>query len=299
MHEPVLLQAVIEGLDLQPGLVVVDATAGRGGHSAAIAALIPGGRLIGIDQDQAAIQSVKDRLSSVDGCQIDLRTGNFRALDQILNALGINQIDRILFDLGWSSDQLALSGRGFSFQTDEPLLMTYGAELAEGQQTARQIVNTWCSADLVAIFKDYGDEPFARPIAEAIITARRDGPIETTGQLVAIIRAAVPRWYRAPNRRRHFATKIFQALRLAVNDEFVALAAGLTQGFARLVSGGRMAVIAFHSGEARLIKNFFRGKKGLGQAELITRHAIKPAFQEIRSNPRARSATLRILQKNI
>jgi len=298
MHEPVLLQAVIEGLDLRPGLTVVDATVNRGGHSVEIAKRIVGGHLIGIDQDAEAIVNARERLAGV-SCRLSLQVGNFRRLDQILDTLGVKQIDRILFDLGWSSDQLAMSGRGFSFQTDEPLLMTYGAERIEGQLTAREIINIWPQADMVAIFKDYAEEPFAKQIARALTEARRDTPIETTGQLVAIIRAAVPRWYRATNRRRHFATKIFQALRLAVNDEFGALTAGLAQGFARLTPSGRIAVITFHSGEARIVKNFFRETKALGQAEIITRHAIKPTFQEIKLNHRARSATLRIIQKNI
>ncbi|MEK7208794.1 MAG: 16S rRNA (cytosine(1402)-N(4))-methyltransferase RsmH [Patescibacteria group bacterium] len=296
MHQPVLLQSVIAGLDLRPGLTVVDGTINGGGHSIEIAKQIIGGHLIGIDQDATAIEVVRARLIQVP-CQVTLRIDNFRRLDQVLSSLGLTQIDRLFLDLGFSSNQILSSGRGFSFQTDEPLLMTYEAKPSPGRLAARDIVNRWTEEELATDFKNYADESFARQIAQAIVKTRRTTPINTTGQLVEIIRQAVPHSYRAPGRRRHFATKVFQALRLIVNDELPALAEGLAKGFASLAIGGRLAIITFHSGEARIVKNFFRHAKDNGGGQIITRHAIKPTFEEIKINPRARSATLRIIQK--
>lgn len=297
MHQPVLLQSVIEGLNLGPGLTVVDATINGAGHSFEISRLIPGGHLIGIDRDVEAVERARERLSN-SPCKVSLAAGNFRDLDKIVNALGVTRIDRLLFDLGFSSDQLAVSDRGFSFQADEPLLMTYESEIEPGRLTAREIVNRWREERLTTICKDYGDEPFARRIARAIARARKTAPIETTGELVEIIRRAVPRWYRAASRRRHFATKVFQALRIAVNDEFGALVQGLTKGFTLLRPSGRLAVITFHSGEAKVVKIFFRDATARGAGLIITRRATRPTLIEIKTNPRARSATLRIIQKN-
>lgn len=303
MHRSVLLQSVLDGLDLRPGLTVVDATVNGGGHSASIGRLIKGGRLIGIDRDAAAIARARDRLSDLP-CRVDLLVGDFRHLDQLLGSVGAPRIDRLLFDLGWSADQLT-SGRGFSFQTDEPLLMTYEAAPEAGHSAgpdstvgAADLINRLNQTALAAIFKDYGAEPFAERIAQAIVATRRGRPIKTTGQLVSIIRQAVPRWYRAPGRRRHPATKVFQALRIAVNDELNGLAEALTKGFVSLSSGGRLAVITFHSGEARIVKDFFRRAVAAGTGSLVTRRAIKPTAAEIKINPRARSATLRLIQKN-
>ena len=297
MHQPVLLQSVITGLDLRPGLTVVDGTINGGGHSVEIAKRITGGHLIGLDQDATAIANGRARLAAVP-CRVTLRVVNFRQLDQVLSSLGVMQIDRLFLDLGFSSNQIQSAGRGFSFQTDEPLLMTYEVAPPSERLTAGEIVNHWDEEKLAACFQDYADEPFARPIARAIVKARQSAPLLTTGQLVEIIRQAVPRSYRAPNRRRHFATKVFQALRLAVNDELAALAEGLAKGFASLAAGGRLAVITFHSGEARVVKKFFQTVKVDGRGQIITRHAIKPTWPEIKTNPRARSATLRIIQKN-
>ncbi len=296
MHQPVLLQSVIDGLALTPELTVVDATVNAAGHGGPIATLIPQGLFIGLDRDARAIDEARKRLAPFSD-RVQLRVANYRNLDRILDEMKIEKIDRIFFDLGFSSDQLADSGRGFSFQTDEPLLMTYEAEVEAGQLTAKVIVNLSSEAELVRLFTEYGEEQFALLIARAIVRARSRKAIETTKDLVEIIRDAVPHWYRASTRRRHFATKIFQALRIAVNDEFGAMTEGLTAGFRRLVSGGRLAVITFHSGEARLVKTLFREWVKEGQGELVNKKAIKPSFTEVASNPRARSATLRIIKK--
>lgn len=295
MHLPVLLQETIEGLDLSPGLVVVDATVGVGGHSEAIGRVIgPTGHLIAFDRDIEAIQAVENKFRQFD-CQTSLRQGNFRHLDSLLDSLGITVVDRILFDLGFSSDQL-LNGRGFSFNLDEPLLMTYEVSSNPDQLTAREIVNNWSAVELEEIFERYGEEVFTKPIVKAIVAKRRRQSIETSGQLVAIIESAVPAWYRSPRRHRHFATLIFQALRIAVNDEFKAIEAGLVIGFERLSIGGRLAIITFHSGEARLVKNFFREMVKADKGSIVAK-AIRTPWSEIKTNPRARSAVLRIIKK--
>ncbi|MEK7585415.1 MAG: 16S rRNA (cytosine(1402)-N(4))-methyltransferase RsmH [Patescibacteria group bacterium] len=294
MHEPVLLQSVIAGLDLTPSLTVLDATTGGGGHSEAIAQAIPEGHLIAIDRDAKAVARVRERLAAVSG-KHSFEVANFRDLEAVLDRLGVTAIDRALFDLGFSSDQLVGSGRGFSFQTDEPLLMTYEAE-GTGR-TAADLLAQLPERELVEMFQTYGEEEFSQVVAKAIVARRRASPIVTTGALVEVIRSAVPAWYKSPKRRRHFATKIFQALRIATNDEYGAIVAGLAAAWGRLAPEGRLAVIAFHSGEARLVKNFFRDLAANDEGEILTRHAIKPTFTEVKNNPRARSATLRIIKK--
>jgi len=294
MHVPVLLQEVIDGLALSAGLTVLDGTINGAGHGLAIAKLIPGGYLIGLDRDAAAITQAEKILVGL-GCKVSLAVGNFRKLGVILDGLGISTIDRLFLDLGFSSNQLA-AGRGFSFRSNEPLIMTYESEPAPNQLTAREIVNRWPIERLTQIFHDYGDEPFARRISRAIVRVRAGRPIETTVELVAVIRLAVPIWYRS-HRRRHFATKIFQALRIAVNDELTALEEVIRSGWDRLNPRGRIAIIAFHSGEARIIKNFFQTKVADRTGRRPSRRVIKPSEEEIKANPRASSATLRLIEK--
>lgn len=293
-HVPVLLQEVIDGLALKAELTVLDGTINVAGHSLAMSQMIPGGCLIGLDRDRNALRQARLRLKQAP-CRVILKQGNFRQLDRILSRLQIVRLDRCLFDLGLSSEQLTESGRGFSFLRDEPLVMTY--EVGPVMTTAQTIVNENSAADLKLILKEYGEEPFAAQIARAIVEARKKKRIETTKELVEIIREAVPAWYRSPRRRKHFATQTFQAIRIAVNDEFRSLVEGLEHGWRYLVSGGRLAVISFHSGEARLVKNFFRERTKSGAGVLITPKAIKPSFEQIRLNPRTRSATLRIIEK--
>lgn len=294
MHDPVLLQEVIEGLALKAGLTVLDGTINGAGHSLVMSQMIPGGCLIGLDRDRHALRQARLRLKQAP-CRVILKQGNFRHLDRILSQLQIARLDRCLFDLGLSSEQLAESGRGFSFLRDEPLIMTY--EVGSVMTTAQTIVNENSAADLKSMLKEYGEEPFAARIVRAIVEARKKKKIETTKELVEIIREAVPVWYRSPRRRKHFATQTFQAIRIAVNDEFRSLAEGLDRAWRYLAPGGRLAVISFHSGEARLVKNFFREQVQSGAGGLITLKAIKSSFEQIRLNPRARSATLRIIEK--
>ncbi|MBI2099941.1 MAG: 16S rRNA (cytosine(1402)-N(4))-methyltransferase RsmH [Candidatus Vogelbacteria bacterium] len=286
VHQAVLLQEVISGLNPKPGEVALDATLGGGGHARAIAEKLgPNGLLIGLDQDSAALARAREALKDCPG-RVELMQGNFRDLDKLLATIEVTEIDLTLFDLGLSSDQLEQSGRGFSFQQDEPLLMTFADNPAPDTLTAQEIVNTWEEDNLADIIYGYGAETFSRRIARAIAFARVESQITRTGQLVEIIRQAVPAWY--THRRLHFATKTFQALRLATNDELGALKDGLNLAWQLLRPGGRLAVITFHSLEARLVKRWSPEKVKV----------TKPTREEILKNPRARSAQLRIIKKS-
>jgi 16S rRNA (cytosine1402-N4)-methyltransferase len=294
-HQAVLLQEVRTLTAPQAGEVVLDATINRGGHARVLAAeLGPTGHLVGLDADRGALRAAAHALAGL-ACPVTLIQGNFRDLAALLAARGISALDIAFFDLGWSAEQLAGSGRGFSFQGDEPLIMTLAADLTPGELTAYEIVNGWREESLVEILRDYGEERFARPIAGAIVAARRQGPIVGTAALVEVIRQALPTWYQ--RRRLHFATKTFQALRIATNDELGALTAGLEQAWRLLRPGGRLAVISFHSLEARLVKRQFRAWRDAGVALALTSHAIKATRAEQLANPRSRSAQLRVLKK--
>lgn len=296
-HQAVLVKEVITWLKPRVGEVVVDATINHGGHARAVAEYLgTTGRLIGIDQDEGAIAIARATLSPLVTCRLELLVGNFRHLAKLLAQVEVKEVDGILFDLGWSSDQLEHSGRGFSFKQEEPLLLTYQAKPGATDLTGQVIVNTWSEEELVTMLREYGEEQFALRIAAAIVHQREEQPILTTSQLVEIIRLAVPRWY--THRRLHFATKTFQALRIAVNDELVAITEGLNQAWAALTPrGGRLVVISFHSLEARLVKNIFRSWADRGEGERLTKHAIKPDRAEIVNNPRSRSAQLRAIRK--
>lgn len=294
-HQPVLLQEVIEALAPQPGEVLVDATVNRAGHARALCPLVGnGGLLIGIDADATALAEARERLTDCP-CPVRLINGNFREMAVRIRESGIDSVDCVLMDLGLSSDELERSGRGFSFQRDEPLLMTFASDPEPGVLTAAQIVNSWSEERLVEILREFGEERFARPIAKAIVTSRRRAALHTTGQLVAVIEAAVPAWYR--QRRIHPATKTFQALRMATNDELGALQEGLVAAWGLLAANGRLAVISFHSLEARLVKVFFQQLVRDGQAEFVHKKARLATYAETRSNPRARSAQLRTIKK--
>ena len=214
---------------------------------------------------------------------------NFRNLARILERLGIGQVDAILFDLGWSGFQIS-APRGFSFQSDEPLLMTYG----DGGETAADIINSTSETDLAALFFTYGEERFARSIARAIVKARAKGRILTTETLVSAVNAGTPVWYH--KQKTHPATKTFQALRIAVNDEIGALREGLSSALDSLASGGRLAVISFHSIEDRIVKNVLKdaAHNGLGT---IMKKPIVPTRAEVLANRRARSAKLRVFNR--
>ena len=295
-----MLAEVIEALAPKPGKVIVDGTLGSGGHSVEIAkALGDTGRLITIDADAEAIERGQAKLADLPAqarakCQIDFIQDNFRNLDQILEKLGVKEIDGLLLALGVSSEELETSGRGFSFQKDEPLLMTFADPPADGAVEARKIVNEWPEEELARIIYEYGDERASRKIAKAIVTARRERQITTTSELVKIIENVVPRRGRPHGRSLHPATKTFQALRVAVNDELEALQSGLNAGWRRLKPGGTIAVITFQGLEGKVFKNFAQELKA---KEKVTLKKLAPTRSEILQNPRSRSAHLRTIKK--
>lgn len=293
-HTSVLLNEVAEGLHLREGAVVVDGTFGGGGHSAEICRKNPGVKIIAIDQDKGAWRKAEDKFADLHA-DITFVNGNFRNLAEILRKEKVSEVDGVILDLGLSSDQLENSGRGFSFMRDEPLLMTMKENPRPEDLTAIDIVNTWSEESLADIIYGYGGERYSRRIASAIVEARKEAEIKTTFDLVKIISGAVPASYRRG--KIHPATKTFQALRIAVNDELGALSAGLQAGFEALRSGGRMLVISFHSLEDRIVKKFYKAEEKGKQAKLINKKPIIAGREETKSNPRARSAKLRILEK--
>ncbi len=295
MHIPVLLQPTIEGLDIQKGDTVLDATLGLGGHSKEICAKLgETGLLIGIDQDSGALAKAKINLAECPAKKI-LKLGNFRNVEQILTDEKIDQINVALFDFGFNSEQMDESGRGFSFQKDEPLLMTLSDQITPETLTAEEIVNTWEEKNLADIIYGYGEERRARKIAQAIAEARLKQKIKTTADLVEIIKSVIP--ISEQKRKTHFATKTFQALRITVNDELGAIKAGLAGAWNKLAVGGRIGVISFHSLEARIVKDFIKDKEKIGEAEKLNKKVIKPDLEEIKNNPRSRSAQLRVFKK--
>ncbi len=295
-HIPVLLNEVIDGLALESGNVVVDGTVGFGGHAALICEAIgDGGTLLAIDTDAQALRAAEQYLRDFPAHKFFIE-GNFREIRELIREKGINGVDAVLLDIGMSSFQLDEPGRGFSFRRDEPLIMTLSSNL-DAPLTAMDLLNDLSASQLADIIYAYGEEKFSRQIAAAIIEARELAPIKTTGQLVKIIEEAVPHWYRA--RKIHPATKTFQALRIAVNDELDSLKLGLEEAWELLAIGGRLAVISFHSLEARIVKNFYIKKKQEGLGLIMTKHAVKPSREEAKANPRSRSAELRIIKKII
>lgn len=299
-HTSVLMSEVLEALSVAPCDTVVDATIGGAGHFAPLlAALGEGGILIGIDADEAAVERGRHVYANdrrPDRPTAHLVNDNFRNLSRILERLGVGPVNAILFDLGWSGYQIA-SPRGFSFQNEEPLLMTYGlpAQAGEGGETAADIVNSSSEEVLADIIFTYGEERFARPIARAIVAARGKGRILTTGALVNAILAGTPRAYH--DRKMHPATKTFQALRIATNDEIGALREALRAALRALASGGRLAIISFHSIEDRIVKNALRDAVREGLGMLISKKPLVPSRAEILSNRRARSAKLRVFER--
>lgn len=292
-HTSVLLQETIHGLGIRPGDTAIDGTAGAGGHSRALChAVGKKGILLAIDRDPQALARTREALADCPG-NVEFAQGNFRELHTLAHARGIAAVDRILLDLGLSSMQIEESGRGFSFQRDEPLLMTMGP--GEEGITARDIVNGWDENEIARILAEYGEERFARRIARAIAEARRKTPIETSGALAAIVASCLPPYARRG--RIHPATRTFQALRMATNDELPALRDVLEHGIRLLRTGGRIAVISFHSIEDREVKHFFRENAATGVITIITKKPIIPSPREIAENRRARSAKLRIAEK--
>ncbi len=292
VHETVLSQEVVDGLSIEDGDVVVDGTLGNGGHSLAVLQTSKRVKVIGIDLDSDAIERSKARIGN--DPRMNFILGSYRDLETIL-ADQKEKPTKIIFDFGFSSNQIEESGRGFSFQKDEPLLMTFRSNPLEDDLTAFEIVNHWEEDTLRTILRLYGEERFAGRIAKAIVSSRENKPINTTSDLVAVIRSATPVAYQ--RRKLHPATKTFQALRIAVNDELTVLGEGIESAFRLLTPKGRIAAISFHSHEDRIVKHTFRTWAQTGIATLITKKPITPSVKEIEENPRSRSAKLRIIEK--
>jgi 16S rRNA (cytosine1402-N4)-methyltransferase len=293
-HTSVLMQEVLDSLVLVPSDVVVDATLGGAGHFKELSTRLGAdGVIVGIDADPEAVERARavtalDKRASRPTAY--LICDNFRNLSRVLDRLGVEQFDKALFDLGWSGYQLAAL-RGFSFQNDEPLLMTYG----EGSRTAAEIVNSASETELADIIYQYGEERYARRIAAAIVSTRKKARILTTGALVKAIEEGTPANYR--NGKIHAATRTFQALRIAANDELGALHDGLAAALERVSKGGRIAIITFHSIEDRMVKQALRRAADGGLGEEITKKPLVPSSRELLANRRARSAKLRVFER--
>ena len=306
-HKSVLLQECIDALNIRPDGIYLDGTLGGAGHSSQIACrLTEGGRLIGVDRDRTALAAAKERLAPY-ADRVTLVHSNFAEIDAILDSLGIPAVDGMLFDLGVSSPQLDDASRGFSYMADAPLDMRMDKDDA---LTAGEVVNTWPQGELRRILYDYGEERYAPQIAAAICRAREKAPVETTLELVDIIRSAMPA--QALREKQHPAKRSFQAIRIAVNDELGAVSRMMQAAGGRLNPGGRLAVITFHSLEDRIVKSEMQqaargctwppefpvcvcGKKPL--VKLVTRKPIVSGPAELEENPRARSAKLRVAEK--
>ena len=289
MHTPVLTKEVIEYLNVRPNKNFIDCTLGAGGHAAEI--LLhnkPTGKVLAIDWDKEAIARVRSSLSRSDLGRVTLVADNFAHLEDITKREKFHA-SGILLDLGMSSDQLEQSKRGFSFQKNELLDMRYSLE---NPMNAAKIVNYWSRNDIAKILKEYGQEQFANQIAEAIVRERKERAIAKTGDLARVVQGVVPGWYR--RRKIHCATKTFQALRIAVNNELENLKTVIPQALRVLGAGGRVVIISFHSLEDRIVKYALRENP---EARILTKKVVIPSIVERKANPRARSAKLRATEK--
>ena len=305
-HVSVLLDECIEGLNIKPDGIYVDGTLGGAGHSSQIVKRLTTGRLIGIDRDPVALKAAGERLAPY-GDRVTLVHSNFCEIAQVLEKLGIPGVDGILLDLGVSSPQLDDGSRGFSYMADAPLDMRMNSE---DTLSAYDVVNTWPQEELKRILYDYGEERYAPQIARAICNKRENAPIETTLELVDVIRSAMPA--AALREKQHPAKRSFQAIRIAVNDELGSVEKVMRDAIPALNPGGRLAIITFHSLEDRIVKNGMTaaskgctcppnfpvcvcGKKP--QVKLVSRKPIVSSQEELDRNPRARSAKLRVCEK--
>ncbi|MCD6406778.1 16S rRNA (cytosine(1402)-N(4))-methyltransferase RsmH [Candidatus Aerophobetes bacterium] len=291
-HTPVMVKEVIEYLNPKENGVYVDCTLGTGGHSLAILEKIGGNiKLVGIDWDEEAIKVSSERLKDYKD-KVVIVKANFADIDKILREKCIDRVNGVLYDLGLSSLQLENNKRGFSFLKDMPLDMRMDRE---GEITAGYLVNHLSKDELENIFWNFGQERWARRMAEFIVEERKKSPILTTKQLVDVLKKAVPSRFRR-GRRIHFATKVFQALRIAVNQELENLEQSLSKAIRLLYSGGRICVISYHSLEDRIIKGKFKQVEGK-ELFILTRKVVKPSWEEVKSNPRSRSARLRAAER--
>lgn len=297
LHVPVLLDAVLIHLALRPGSRCVDATVNGGGHAIAmLEATAPDGVVLGLDLDAKLLATARDRLAGFVACErLRLVHGNFRDLKNILAVHKMEFVDAVLFDLGVSSFHLDASGRGFSYTHEEPLDMRFNPD-DDTVPTAAELLATQSSSALTEVFRNFGEERFASRIARTIIARRRHTPLTTSRHLFEAVAASLPPVHRRLAARH--AARIFQALRIAVNDELGALACALPQAVSLLAPGGRLAVISFHSLEDRIVKNFFRSTAAAGALRIITKKPIRPDPAEVHANPRAASAKLRVAERS-
>ena len=302
-HIPVLFSQCMEGLRIDPAGTYIDGTAGGGGHSAGIARQLTTGRLIALDKDPDAVAAAGERLA---GLPAQVVPSDFAEIPRVLDRLGIGQVDGILLDLGVSSHQLDTPERGFSYMADAPLDM----RMSQQGASAYDLVNSWDVSAMARVLREFGEEKYALPIAKKICRAREEKPVETTGELVELIKAAIPP--SARDEGGHPAKRSFQAIRIAVNSELDSLSRCLDTAFARLAPGGRFAVITFHSLEDRMVKQKFAAYcKGCicppdfpvcvcghaPEGKLVNKKPIEPSPEEQRENSRSRSAKLRVLEK--
>lgn len=306
-HTSVLLQETIENLDIKPEGIYLDGTLGGGGHASEVAARLSGtGRLIGIDQDEEAIAAAKKRLLPYQD-RVTLIRDNYVHAVEALPRIGVSQVDGIVLDLGVSSYQLDNAQRGFSYKYDAPLDMRMDQRQS---LSAKEILNAYSESDLYRIIRDYGEEQFAKNIAKHIVAARKDKPLETTGELNEIIKAAIPAKMRAGGG--HPSKRTFQAIRIECNQELEVLKSSLDAMIDLLAPGGRFCVITFHSLEDRIVKSAFRQNENpctcppdfpvcvcgqVSRGKVITRKPILPSTQEMAENKRAKSAKLRVFMK--
>ena len=309
-HKSVLLDETIESLDIKPDGIYVDGTLGGGGHASEVCRRLGDkGRFIGIDQDADAIAAASERLKEF-GDKVTIVRSNYENIDEVLKELGISQVDGIYLDLGVSSYQLDTAERGFTYREDDaPLDMRMDQR---NEMTAKDIVNTYSESELFHIIKNYGEDRFAKNIAKHIVRARQEKEIETTGELIEIIKAAIPAKVRATGG--HPAKRTFQAIRIELNKELEVLENSIDKMTDLLAPGGRLSIITFHSLEDRIVKNRFRinenpctcppdfpvcmcGKKSKGR--VVTRKPILPSEEELSENKRSKSAKLRVFEKSI
>lgn len=296
VHIPILTGEILELVDLRPGDSCIDATVNGGGHTAAfLERTAPNGRMLGIDRDPGVLARARERhAEAVAAGRLVLVHGNFRDLAAIAAEHGFADVRAVLFDVGVSSYHFDVSGRGFRFSENERLDMRFDPE-DDSLETAADLLRTGSLDELTTIFRDLGEERFARRIAYRVVQARDEDPVETSAQLVDAITRALPgnvKWRYARS-----AARVFQALRIAVNDELGAIEEALPQAFELLAPDGRLAVLAFHSLEDRIVKRYFVDLRQSGAARLLTRRPLQAGETEVAANPRAASAKLRVCVK--
>jgi 16S rRNA (cytosine1402-N4)-methyltransferase len=292
MHIPVLQKEIVQYLDPKPNENFIDCTIGEAGHSLAILERNgPEGKVLGIDQDPEMIKNLKLEVKDFKK-RVVLVQGNFRNLAEIARKERFRSVSGVLFDLGMSSWHLEESGRGFSFLRNEPLDMRYDSR---GPLTAEKILNYWSEKEIERVLREFGEEKFSQEIAKEIVEKRKISPIKRTSQLVEIIDGVVLKRYRLS--KIHFATRTFQALRIAANEELDSLKEALPQALEILKPEGRIAVVSFHSLEDRIVKNFFKEKARENLLKTLTKKPVTPSPKEIKINPRSRSSKLRVAQK--